>query len=128
MGRAVLLYIHDNYITSEMAIDSRLRALLLLPLALLNPLSLDATKGADVSQQLDNYDFKDCMEAGIDGFVIFQGYRSDGTVNPYAVNNSIGAYEAGFDNFDMYLSPCPRCNKAAAQQVQEMGMCETQNL
>lgn len=111
-----------------MAIDSRLRALLLLPLALLNPLSLDATKGADVSQQLDNYDFKDCMEAGIDGFVIFQGYRSDGTVNPYAVNNSIGAYEAGFDNFDMYLSPCPRCNKAAAQQVQEMGMCETQNL
>ena len=89
----------------------------------LTPLSLiiNATKGVDVSSQLVNYDFKDFMEAGIDGFAIFQGYKSDGTVNRYAINNSIGAYEAGFDNFDVYLSPCPKCNKTASQQVQEMG-------
>ena len=83
--------------------------------------SLVATIGIDVSGPLVNYDFKDFMEAGIDGFVIFQGYQSDATVNPNAINDSIGAYEAGFNNFDMTLSPCPRCNKTAAQQVQEMG-------
>ena len=98
-----------------------LHSLVFALLGLLRPHSTDATKGVDVSRLLYNFDFKDFMEAGIDGFVIFQGYRSDATVNPYAINNSIGAYEAGFTNFDTYLSPCPRCNKAAAQQVQEMG-------
>ena len=97
----------------------RLRVFLLL--GLLTPLTTEATKGVDVSGDLDNYDFKDIMEEGIHGFVIFQGYRSDGTVNPYAVNDSTGAYEAGFDNFDVYLSPCPKCNKTASQQAQEMG-------
>ena len=92
-----------------------------LLLLLLAPFSLNATKGVDVSGSLDNYDFKDFMEAGYDGFVIFQGYRSNGTVNQYAINDSIGAYEAGFSNFDVYLSPCPKCNKTASQQVQEMG-------
>ena len=92
-----------------------------LLLLLLAPFSLNATKGVDVSSSLDNYDFKDFMEAGIEGFAIFQGYRSNGTVNQYAINDSIGAYEAGFDNFDVYLSPCPKCNKIASQQVQEMG-------
>ena len=87
----------------------------------LSPISTDTTKGVDVSGLVDNYDFKDFMEAGIDGFVIFQGYQNDATVNPYAINATTGAYEAGFNNFDMYLSPCPRCNKAAVQQVQEMG-------
>ena len=42
-------------------------------------------------------------------------------MNQYAINDSIGAYEAGFDNFDVYLSPCPKCNKTASKQVQEMG-------
>ena len=92
-----------------------------LLLLLLVPFSLNATKGVDVADLLYNYDFKDFMEAGIDGFAIFQGYRSNGTVNEYAINDSIGAYEAGFDNFDVYLSPCPKCNKTASQQVQEMG-------
>ena len=92
-----------------------------LLLLLLAPFSLNATKGVDVADLLYNFDFKDFMEAGIDGFAIFQGYRSNGTVNEYAINDSIGAYEAGFDNFDVYLSPCPKCNKTASQQVQEMG-------
>lgn len=96
-------------------------SLLLLLLRFTTPLTLDATKGVDVSQLLYNFDFKDFMEDGFDGFVIFQGYRSDGRVNLYAINDSIGAYEAGFSNFDMYLSPCLKCNKSAAQQVQEMG-------
>ena len=92
-----------------------------LLLLLLAPFSLNATKGVDVSEFLYNYDFKDFMEAGFEGFAIFQGYRSNGSVNEYAVNDSIGAYEAGFDNFDVYLSSCPKCNKTASQQVQEMG-------
>jgi hypothetical protein len=87
----------------------------------LAPFSLNATKGVDVADLLYNFDFKDFMEAGLDGFAIFQGYRSNGSVNEYAINNSIGAWEAGFDNFDVYLSPCPKCNKTASQQVQEMG-------
>ena len=94
---------------------------LLLGTVLTTPLTLHATKGVDVSGMLYNFDFKDFIEAGYDGFVIFQGFQSDGNVNPYAISNSIGAYEAGFDNFDMYLSPCPKCNKSATQQVQEMG-------
>ena len=98
-----------------------LRLSVCLSFLVLTPLSLNATKGVDVSDLLYNFDFKDFMEAGIDGFAIFQGYRSDGTVNRYAINDSIGAYEAGFDNFDVYLSPCPKCNKTASQQVQEMG-------
>ena len=87
------------------------------------PLSLDAI-GIDVSRSLDNYDFKDFMEAGITEFVIFKGYGG-GSVNPNAINDSIGAYEAGFNNFDMCLSPCPRCNKTAAEQVKEMGMFDS---
>ena len=103
----------------KMAFGLRLRVFLLV--GLLTPLSLDAIKGVDVSGLLDNYDFKDFMEDGFDGFVIFQGYQSDGNVNPHAVNSSSGAYEAGFSNFDMYMCPCPKCNKTAEQQVQEMG-------
>ena len=106
-----------NKINSTMILSLSAWLLLLL----LAPFSLNATKGVDVSGSLDNYDFKDFMEAGYDGFVIFQGYRSNGTVNQYAINDSIGAYEAGFSNFDVYLSPCPKCNKTASQQVQEMG-------
>ena len=40
-------------------------------LLVLTPLSLDATKGVDVSSLLFNFDFKDFIEAGIDGFAIF---------------------------------------------------------
>ena len=97
----------------------RVSSACLLLLLLLPP--LNATKGVDVAGLLYNFDFKDFMEAGLGGFAIFQGYRSNGTVNEYAINDSIGAYEAGFDNFDVYLSPCPKCNKTAYQQVQEMG-------
>ena len=103
----------------------RLNAYLLL--LVLIPLSLDATKGVDVSSFLYNLDFKDFIEAGIDGFAIFQGYTSNGTVNQYAINDCTGAHEAGFNNFDVYLSPCPKCNKTASQQVQEMGRFKTLN-
>ena len=98
-----------------------LRLSVCLLLLVLTPLSTNATKGVDVSGLLYNFDFKDFIEAGYDSFAIFQGYRSDGTVNQYAINNSIGAYEAGFNNFDVYLSPCPKCNKTSSQQVKEMG-------
>ena len=120
-GASVQIVAHAQYCARKLKMALALRLRVFLLVGLLTPLSLYAIKGVDVSGLLYNFDFKDFMEDGFDGFVIFQGYQSDGNVNPYAVNNSIGAYEAGFNNFDMYMCPCPKCNKTAEQQVQEMG-------
>ena len=80
-----------------------------------------ALKGLDASVVLYDFDFKDFVEGGSGDFVVFQAYHNDGSVNHYAVNDSEEAYAAGFTKFDVYISPCPRCNKSASQQVQEAG-------
>ena len=82
---------------------------------------LEAKKGLDVSVMLHDFDFKDFDEGGNGDFVIFQGYRSNGSVNPNALGDSEEASAAGYDNVDVYMSPCVRCNKSASQQVQQMG-------
>ena len=80
-----------------------------------------ALKGIDVSVFLYNFDFKDYVLEGCSDFAIFQGYRNNGSVNLNLVNDSEESRTAGYNNFDMYMSPCPRCNKSASQQVLEMG-------
>lgn len=94
----------------------------LILLGLSSLYSVEAAKGVDVSRLLYDFDFKDFVEGGYDGFLILQGYRSNGSVNFKAINDSHEeASAAGYDNFDIYMSPCPRCNKSASQQVNEMG-------
>ena len=80
-----------------------------------------ASKGIDASAFLYNFDFKDYVLAGSSDFAVFQGYRSNGSVNLNLINDSEESSSAGYTNFDMYMSPCPRCNISAAQQVLEMG-------
>jgi hypothetical protein len=75
-----------------------------------------ALKGIDVSAFLYNFDFKDYVLAGSSDFAVFQGYRNNGSVNLNLINDSEESYSAGYTNFDMYMSPCPRCNKSASQQ------------
>ena len=82
---------------------------------------VEAAKGLDVSRIFYHFDFKDWVEGGFSDFVILQGYRSNGSVNLNAVFDSDEAFIAGYQNFDVYMSPCPRCKKTASQQVQEMG-------
>ena len=83
--------------------------------------SANASKGIDVSAFLYNFDFKDYVLGGSGDFAIFQGYRSNGSVNLNLINDSEESNSAGYEKFDMYMSPCPRCNKSASQQVLEMG-------
>ena len=83
--------------------------------------SLYASKGIDVSVFLYDFDYKDFVLGGSGDFAIFQGYRNNGSVNFNLINNSEESNAAGYINFDMYMSPCPRCNKSASQQVLEMG-------
>lgn len=80
-----------------------------------------ALKGIDVSVFLYNFDYKDYVLGGSGDFAVFQGYRSNGSVNFNLINNSEESRSAGYTNFDMYMSPCPKCNKSASQQVLEMG-------
>lgn len=80
-----------------------------------------ASKGIDMSAFLYNFDFKDFVLAGSSDFAVFQGYRSNGSVNLNLINDSDESRTAGYTNFDVYMSPCPRCNKSASQQVLEMG-------
>ena len=103
--------------------SSNLLTVGLLPLIVLSPFwfAADAAKGLDASVLLYSFDFKDFVEGGSGDFVILQGYYSNGSVNRNAVIDNEEAYGAGYDNFDIYMSPCLRCNKSASQQVQEMG-------
>lgn len=78
-------------------------------------------KGVDVSIMLYDFDFKDFTQQGNGDFAILQGYRSNGSVNLNALVDSEEARAAGYDVFDVYMSPCVRCNKSASQQVQDMG-------
>ena len=80
-----------------------------------------ALKGIDVSAFLYNFDFKDYVLEGSSDFIVFQGYRNNGSVNLNLITDSEESRSAGYENFDMYMSPCPRCKKSASQQVLEMG-------
>ena len=80
-----------------------------------------ALKGLDTSAILYDFDFKEFVLGGSGDFAVFQAYRSNGSVNRYAVVDSEEARAAGYTKFDIYISPCLRCKKSASQQVQEMG-------
>ena len=101
--------------------SSFLTVILLTVLLVLPTCFVEAAKGLDVSAILYDFDFKDFVEGGSGDFVILQGYRSNGSVNHNALVDNDEAHVAGYNNFDVYMSPCPRCNKSASQQVQEMG-------
>ena len=100
--------------------SSFLTVIVLTVLTVLPTCFVEAAKGLDASILLYSFDFKDFVEGGSGDFVILQGYRSNGSVNHNAVIDNEEAYGAGYDNFDVYMSPCPRCNKSVSQQVQEM--------
>ena len=101
--------------------SSFLTVILLTVLLVLPTCFVEAAKGLDVSAILYDFDFKDFVEGGSGDFAILQGYRSNGSINHNALVDNDEAHVAGYTNFDVYMSPCPRCNKSASQQVQEMG-------
>ena len=107
--------------SKRLEMSASLPTLLLLGALLCHFHFVEAAKGLDVSVMLYDFDFKDFVEEGSGDFVILQGYRSNGSVNLNVAFDCEEAFGAGYDNFDLYMSPCPRCNKTASQQVQEMG-------
>lgn len=80
----------------------------------------DATKGVDVSTLVYSTGFKCLKDDGYD-FVIVRGYESIGKPDSDAIHTIANAREAGFENIDVYMFPCPRCSKSASEQVREMG-------
>ena len=87
----------------------------------LSGLSLtDATKGIDVSTLVYSTGFKCLKNDGYD-FLIVRGYRSIGKPDANAIHTIANARNAGFKYIDVYMFPCPRCNKTASEQVKEMG-------
>ena len=80
----------------------------------------DATKGVDVSSLVYSTGFKCLKDDGYD-FLIVRGYRSTGEPDPDAIHTIANARDAGFENIDVYMFPCPRCGKSASDQVREMG-------
>jgi len=82
----------------------------------------EATQGIDVSQLVYPSDFKCLKEAGYD-LVIVRAYQSLGHPDGNAIRTIANAREAGFQSIDVYLFPCPKCDKSASEQVDEMGKC-----
>jgi len=80
----------------------------------------DATKGIDVSTLVYSNGFKCLKNEGYD-FLIVRGYQSIGRPDSDAIHTIANARDAGFDYIDVYMFPCPRCEKSASQQVTEMG-------
>lgn len=79
----------------------------------------DATKGIDVSTLVYSTGFKCLKDDGYD-FVIVRGYESIGKPDSDAIHTIANAREAGFENIDVYMFPCPKCSKSASEQVREM--------
>lgn len=102
----------------------RLSVLLLCAVALLQSEVGRATLGVDVSTLTYPTAFKCLKNAGYE-FVIVRGYQSLGHPDPEAIHTIANAREAGFKYIDVYMFPCPKCSKSAAEQVDEMGMCHS---
>ena len=82
--------------------------------------STDATNGIDVSTLVYPKDFE-CLKNNSYEFLIVRGYRSYGTPDSDAIHTIANARQAGFKYIDVYMFPCPKCNKSASKQVDEMG-------
>ena len=80
----------------------------------------DATKGIDVSTLVYSSDFRCLKDSGYD-FLIVRGYQSIGEPDTDAIHTIANARDAGFEYIDVYMFPCPRCEKSASRQVTEMG-------
>lgn len=87
---------------------------------------VDATKGVDLSTSASKSVFT-CLKGEGYEFVIVRAYRSLGDPDPYAASNVANAKAAGIENADVYMFPCPKCNKSAKEQVDEMGKLFTLN-
>ena len=92
----------------------------LLFLALSFPDAADGTLGVDVSQPVSVSEFKCLKGSGYD-FAIVRAYQSLGRPDPNAVHTVANAHAAGIQYVDVYIFPCPKCSKSAADQVKEMG-------
>ena len=80
---------------------------------------IEARKGLDVSRLMFEFDFKCFKENGYK-FVIVRAYRTIGCFpDPDGSDTITKASEAGFDNIDVYMSPCPG-GKSATDQVDDM--------
>ena len=86
----------------------------------LSGLSTDATKGIDVSTLVSSSDFN-CIKGDGYDFLIVRVYRSLGKPDPDAIRTIANARDAGFEDIDVYMFPCPKCEKSASEQVKEMG-------
>jgi len=81
-----------------------------------------ATKGIDFATLVSTSEFQCLKKEGYD-FLIVRAYRSIGQLDSNAVKTIANARQAGFKQIDVYMFPCPKCNKSASVQVQEMGQC-----
>lgn len=78
--------------------------------------------GLDVSRLMFGFDLKCFKEKGYT-FVVVRAYRTIGCFpDPDGSDTLVKASEAGFEDIDIYMSPCPVGGgiKPAASQVEEM--------
>ena len=80
----------------------------------------EATLGVDLSTPTSKSAFSCLKSQGYD-FVIVRAYLSYGQPDRSASTSIANAKAAGFENVDVYMFPCPKCNKSARDQVSEMG-------
>jgi len=80
----------------------------------------EAAKGIDVSTSVSRDEFV-CLKENGYNLVVVRAYRSFGIPDRKADQTLRNAWSAGFRYIDVYLFPCPKCRKSAADQVHEMG-------
>ena len=76
--------------------------------------------GLDVSRLMFDFDLECFKEKGY-SFIVVQAYRTIGCFpDPYGGDTITRARKAGFEDINIYMSPCPGGSKPAAAQVEEM--------
>ena len=103
------------------SIAGKFRLLTLFSLVYVTNLELiEARKGFDVSRLMFGFDLRCFKEKGYD-FIVVRAYRTFGCFpDPDGSDTIKEAEEAGFQNIDIYMSPCPEGYKSASTQVDEM--------
>ena len=97
--------------------------LLLLCLFLASSL---ATKGIDVSAPVSLTAAR-CLRNEGWSFAVARAYRSYGAPDKNAAATVKNFWDADFRHVDLYMFPCPRCGKSAAEQVQELAQYISSN-
>lgn len=114
--------LHMNHRSRAVALSMELPGLMvavcLLLLYVLAP--AHATKGVDLSTPTSKAAFS-CLKGQGYEFVIVRAYLSSGRPDSAATATLASAQDAGIAYTDVYLFPCPKCSKSAAEQVREMG-------